>query len=105
MTRWIDTRDVANLVRQELKTNWDGKRAGVPDGWNYSVRIDRYSGGSAVRVTVPKDYPEAVERDLYRKLSPWGSHGFDGMTDSTYGKGHHLCPEHGVKLTAVGSHW
>jgi hypothetical protein len=105
MTAWIRTTEVARLVRQHLVTSWDGKGKGNPDGWKYSVRSDSYSGGSAVRVTVPKDYPEETRHALALELMSWGSRGFDGMTDSSYGKGHTLCPDHGVTLTVVQAHW
>lgn len=96
-TTWIPTRDVAKLVRQHLKTT----RPGV----KFSVRSDSYAGGSAVRVATPMDWTNEQVQELWAELSPWGSAGFDGMTDSSYSKGHHLCPEHGVTLTYVGQHF
>lgn len=95
--RWIPTKDVAKLVRAYLKTTYPGQK--------FSVRSDSYSGGSAVRVSVPYTWTREAERELWVTLSPWGSSGFDGMTDSSYSKGHALCPVHGVQLTYVGGHY
>lgn len=95
--RWIPTKDVAKLVRAYLKREHPGVK--------FSVRSDSYSGGSAVRVRVPYLWTRQQERALWEVLSPWGSTGFDGMTDSSYGKSHALCPTHGVTLTAVDAHW
>jgi hypothetical protein len=97
MTTYVSTKDVAKLVRQHLKSKYLGEK--------FSVRSESYAGGSAVRVTHPADWTDEQHRALWAELSPWGSSGFDGMTDSSYSKGHHLCPEHGVTLTAVGAHW
>lgn len=95
--RWIDTRDVAKLVRAFLKREHPGVK--------FSVRIDRYAGGSSVRVSAPYAWTHAQERELCLTLSSWSSSGFDGMTDSSYPKSHTLCPTHGVRLVYVGAHW
>lgn len=95
--RWIPTTDVAKLVRKYLKATHPGVK--------FSVRSDKYSGGSSVRVTAPYTWTRQQERDLYLTLTTWGSSGFDGMTDSSYGKAHYLCPEHWVTLSYVGGHW
>lgn len=94
---WIPTKDVAKLVRAYLRENYPGEK--------FSVRSDSYAGGSAVRVTTPKDWTHEQNHALWDVLGPWGSAGFDGMTDSSYSKGHTLCPVHGVRLTYVGAHW
>jgi hypothetical protein len=103
--QYLPTTEVAKIVRTHLRRLYDGKGPGNPDGWRYSVRSDSYAGGSAVRVTVPKDYPREAEQLLYRDLSSWGSSGFDGMTDSSYTKGHAYCSLHGITLTHVAAHW
>lgn len=94
MSRYIPARDVAKLVRAHVK-------AFDPDV-KFHVRTEH---GSTVRVYVPKDYSRELERKLYLQLTSWGSSGFDGMTDSSYAKGHTLCPDHGIRLTYVGGHW
>jgi hypothetical protein len=95
--RWVKTTEVAKLIRAYLKQNYPGQK--------FSVRSDSYSGGSAVRVETPPTWTREQTSDLYRELAPWGSRGFDGMTDSSYGKGHTICPVHFVTLTSVGSYW
>jgi hypothetical protein len=101
MSNWIPTKDVAKLVRAELKRNWDGGKG----GWKYSVRSDSYAGGSAVRITVPKNFSQEAEQALRQEFHSWGSAGFDGMTDSSYSKSHRLCPKHGVSYSYVGSYF
>jgi hypothetical protein len=96
-TTWIPTTEVAKLVRKYLRANFPGQK--------FSVRSDSYAGGSAVRVETPKEWTQEQTHALWNTLAPWGSAGFDGMTDSSYNKGHHLCPEHGVALTAIGAYW
>lgn len=95
--RWVPTKDVAKLVRAYLKREHPGVK--------FSVRSDSYSGGSAIRVTVPYLWTRGQEHELWLTLSSWGSSGFDGMTDSSYGKSHALCPVHGVTLTHVDAHF
>jgi len=103
--RYVRATEVAKLVRTHLRKNWDGKGPGNPDGWTFSVRTDKWSGGASVRVTVPASFPETARRNLALELMSWGGQGFDGMTDSTYGKSHTLCAEHGVTLTSVAQHF
>lgn len=95
--RWIPTKDVAKIVRAYLKKTYPGVK--------FSVRSDSYSGGSAVRVSVPYTWTHEQERELWSTLSPWGSSGFDGMTDNSYSKGHTMCPEHFVTLIQVDAHF
>jgi len=97
MNRWVDTTEVAKLVRKYLRENFPGEK--------FSVRSDRYAGGSAVRVETPADWTHDAVHALWAELSPWGSAGFDAMTDGSYSKGHTLCPDHGVTLTYVGQHF
>lgn len=97
MTTYISTKDTAKLVRSYLKTAHPGEK--------FSVRSEHYAGGSAVRVEHPDHWTDDQHRALWATLSPWGSQGFDGMTDSTYSKGHTLCADHGVRLRYVGQHW
>ena len=97
MSRYIPTKDVAKLVRSYLKVAYPGER--------FSVRSEHYAGGSAIRVTHPATWDDAQHKALWSELHTWGSSGFDGMTDSSYSKGHTLCADHGVRLRYVGEHW
>jgi hypothetical protein len=70
--RWIDTADVAKLIRKHLKSLW-------PET-TFSVRISRYSGGSSVRVRWT-DGP--TQREVETVAGRYCGSDFDGMTDST----------------------
>ena len=74
---WIDTKDVAKLVRKELK-------AEVPNH-KFSVRISRYSMGSSVHVQFKTEGATDEETQKVREIcDKYQGRGFDGMTDSEY---------------------
>ncbi len=69
MSRFIDTKDVAKLIRRELK---------VFKGTKFTVRISRYAGGSSIRVSWT-DGPTDVE--VNRLIGHFHGSTFDGMID------------------------
>ena len=69
MARFIDTKDVAKLIRAELK---------VFKGTKFSVRISRYAGGSSIRVYWT-DGPTDIE--VNRLIGHYHGSTFDGMID------------------------
>lgn len=52
----LDTAAIAKLIRADIKTAIS--EGFLPDRWSYSVRIDRFSGGSSIDVSV-KDCADA----------------------------------------------
>lgn len=95
--RYLDATEVAKIIRADLKREHPGVK--------FSVRTEKYSGGASVNVTTPHDWTNDQVRELWLRFQPYGGAGFDGMTDSSYDKGHTLCPEHGLQLVYTGSHW
>lgn len=71
-TRWIDTADVAKMIRKHLKSVFPGVK--------FSVKIQRYSGGSSVRINWV-DGP--TDREVSSIVGQYRGSDFDGMTDST----------------------
>lgn len=69
MARFIDTKDVAKLIRRELK---------VFKGTKFSVRISRYAGGSSIRVSWV-DGPTDLE--VKGRIGYFKGGSFDGMID------------------------
>ena len=69
MARFIDTKDVAKLIRRELK---------VFKGTKFSVRISRYAGGSSIRVYWV-DGPTDLE--VNSLIGHFHGSTFDGMID------------------------
>jgi hypothetical protein len=86
MSRTIDTREVAALVRKELKKNF-GKAV------KFSVRIDRYSMGSSVDISWTDGPTENRVREI---VDPFRGGRFEGMSDCTYSADQWYCPEHGA---------
>lgn len=85
--RYIDTADAAKMLRPLLKREFPGVK--------FSVRIDRYSGGSSIDVAWT-DGPTVEQVDTV-------THGFqgrrfEGMTDCGYGADSWFCPEHGARV-------
>ena len=78
MAEWIDTKDVARLIRADLKAELKGVK--------FSVRISRYSMGSNVRVAFKNEEDETDSniRTAREICVRYKGKGFDGMTDSTY---------------------
>lgn len=71
MARYIDTKDVAKLVRKELK---------VFKGTKFSVRIDRFAGGSSIDVGWT-DGP--TDKEVREVAGHFVGSTFNGMDDST----------------------
>ena len=71
MARYLNTKEVAVLVRKVLKEAFPGIK--------FSVRQDRYAGGSSVNVSWT-DGPLMGEVDRHVRLFQGSK--FDGMTDS-----------------------
>lgn len=71
--RYISTTDTAKLVRKLLKAKFPGVK--------FSVRSDKYAGGSSIRVDWT-DGPTAKLVDAY--VQPFAGSGFDGMIDYKY---------------------
>ena len=76
--RYIDTKDVAKLIRRDLKAELPGVK--------FSVRISRYAGGSSIRVQFKDGGQETEQAKHVAKeiCNRYEGKGFDGMTDSTY---------------------
>lgn len=94
---FLPAKEVAKIIRADLKR--------LHPDVKFSVRTNNYAGGASIDVTTPRDWTSDQIRELWKQLRPYGGAGFDGMTDSSYAKGHTLCPEHGLQLTYVGRHW
>ena len=75
---YIDTKDVAKIIRRMLKAEHPGVK--------FSVRLDRYAGGSSIHVGWDAEFDAQTEKRnaLSKKLRAYGSAHFDGMTDSSY---------------------
>lgn len=73
MSEYLDTADAAKMIRQILKRQYPGVK--------FSVRIQRYSGGSSIDVSWT-DGPTAAAVDALVK--PFAGRGFDGMIDMQY---------------------
>jgi hypothetical protein len=70
--KYIDTVEVAKIIRGELKTNFPGVK--------FSVKSDRYAGGSSIRVNW---YDGPTTKEVESIVGHYHGASFDGMTDST----------------------
>lgn len=86
---YIDTADVAKIIRYRLKLLYPGTK--------FSVRLQRYAGGSSIDVYWT-DGPSS--RAVDRIIKPYSSKGFDGMIDMAYHKSAWLMPD----LSAIYAH-
>lgn len=86
MSRTIDTREVATLIRKEL-TKTFGK------GVKFAVRISRYSMGSSVIIKWTDGPLESRVREV---VAPYCGGRFEGISDCTYSADQWYCPEHGA---------
>jgi hypothetical protein len=91
--RWIDTAEVAKLIRKHLKANFPGVK--------FSVRIDRYSGGSSIDVRWT-DGPTKREVETVTHAFQGGR--FDGMIDLQYAANSWYCPEHTARVAETYGH-
>ena len=92
-TRWIDTADVAKLIRKHLKKEFPGVK--------FSVRSSRYAGGSSIDIRWT-DGPTANAVDAI--TAPFSGARFDGMIDLQYGARTWYCPEHGARTGETYGH-
>lgn len=81
---WIDTKDQAAYLRKFLKSQYPETK--------FSVRIERFAGGSAVNVNWT-DGPASEEIDAI--LRGYQGGGFDGMIDMAYSIDSYLNPQTG----------
>lgn len=86
MAEYINTKETAVFVRKALKSAFPG--------FKFSVRIDRYSGGSSIDIRWT-DGPSTEEVDLVVK--PFNCEHFDGMIDMRYHSSVWLLPDGTVK--------
>lgn len=85
--RWINTADVAKLIRPALKKAFPAVK--------FSVRSRGYAGGSSIDVTWT-DGPTTQQVDAVTKV--YEGNRFDGMDDLQYHADQWLCPEHGASV-------
>ena len=78
----IDLKDTAKLMRATLKARFPGVK--------FSVRSERYAGGSSINVGWVDGPAQSAVEDVIR---PYASRGFDGMVDMAYCKGGWLYPD------------
>lgn len=55
-TRSLDIREIASLIRSEIRLS--AKQGRIPSDWKYSVRLRRFAGGQAIDVEI--HVPKAV---------------------------------------------
>lgn len=91
--RWIDTAEVAKMIRRQLKNNHPGVK--------FSVRIDRYSGGSSIDVRWT-DGP--TRNEVEKTTHAFSGARFDGMIDLQYSASSWYCPEHGARVAETYGH-
>jgi hypothetical protein len=76
VAEWIDVKEVAKLVRSALREEFPGAK--------FSVKMDRFSGGTSIHVGYSEAFAE--DREQVKKLRDliegFESNRFDGMTDS-----------------------
>lgn len=88
---YIDTVEVAKMIRADLKRRWPTVK--------FSVRSSRYSGGSSIDVAWTDGPPSRVVDPIIRA---YGGSGFDGMIDLKYSYSHWLLPDGSVKVAGTG---
>jgi hypothetical protein len=91
--RWIDTAEVAKMIRRQLKK----AHAGV----KFSVRLDRYSGGSSIDIRWT-DGPTV--KTVEQTTAAFAGRRFDGMIDLQYGADSWYCEEHGARVARTYGH-
>ncbi|HEY2763900.1 MAG TPA: LPD29 domain-containing protein [Pseudonocardiaceae bacterium] len=85
--RYIDTAEVAKLLRPFLKRGFPAVK--------FSVRIERYAGGSSVNVFWT-DGPTVDQVEAVANGFRGGR--FEGMTDCAYSANSWYCPQHGARV-------
>lgn len=92
-SRWIDTAEVARMIRRQLKK----AHAGV----KFSVRISRYAGGSSIDVRWT-DGP--TEKQVQEVTYGFEGKRFDGMIDLAYSANSWYCEKHGARVAETYGH-
>jgi hypothetical protein len=93
MSRYIDTAEQAKLIRQALKRNFPAV--------TFSVRIQRYSGGSCVNVRW-LDGP--TSKSVAEIVNLFDGKRFDPMIDLSYSAEHYLLPDGSVQFARTYGH-
>lgn len=88
--RYVDAAEIAKMIRKTLK--------GAFPGVTFSVRTDKYAGGSSVDIGWT-DGPTTSQVDA--RVSAYAGARFDGMTDLAYCAGQWYCPEHGPRTAEI----
>lgn len=92
-SRYIDTAEVAKMLRPQLKRVFPGVK--------FSVRIERYSGGSSIDVRwIDGPTVEQVEQVSHA----FQGARFDGMIDLQYGANSWYCAKHGARVAETYGH-
>lgn len=91
---YVSTTNTAKLIRVALKARFPKTK--------FSVRSDKYAGGSSIRVGWT-DGPTVALVDAV--VQPFAGSGFDGMTDSKYNVGAWLMPDGSAEIRKVDAHY
>lgn len=88
---YIDTAEQAKLIRAALKRAFPAVK--------FSVRIDRYAGGSSVNISWTDGPTESQVEEI---SSDYQGGGFDGMIDLAYSRQAWLLPDGSVRFAHTG---
>lgn len=91
--RYVDTAAAAKMLRPQLKRAFPGVK--------FSVRIDRYAGGSSIDIGWT-DGP--LEADVRKVSDGFQGARFDGMIDLAYSADSWHCAEHGARAAQTYGH-
>jgi hypothetical protein len=83
--RWVDTAEAAKMIRVALKRAFPGVK--------FSVRSDRYAGGSSVSIGWTDGPTDEAVTAVTRGFA---GNRFDGMDDLQYGADSWHCVQHGA---------
>lgn len=91
--RYVDTAEVAKLIRRQLKNNHPGIK--------FSVRLGRYSGGSSIDI---RWIDGPTVKTVEKTTAAFAGRRFDGMIDLQYGANSWYCAEHGARVAVTYGH-
>ncbi|HZA71487.1 MAG TPA: LPD29 domain-containing protein [Propionibacteriaceae bacterium] len=91
--RYIDTAEVAKMMRPQLRRTFPGVK--------FSVRISRYSGGSSIDIRWT-DGPTVKQVEAVTHA--FQSARFDGMIDLQYSANSWYCATHGARVAETYGH-
>lgn len=91
---YIGSTETAKLIRAQLKARFPRTK--------FSVRTDKYSGGSSIRIRWTDGPTDAMVSAV---VGAFAGSGFDGMTDYKYSKGAWLMPDGSADLREVEAHY